>query len=104
MQGRGRIKAWVSRDPGSAAPPSSSLASLPCPGRAAQTGEAPRINGVLDETAWRAAEVIDSFTQQEPHEGQPATDRRCACSTIRATSTSACARVDADWRSAGVFR
>jgi len=43
--------------------------------RAAQTREAPRIDGVLDETAWQAAEVIDSFIQQEPQEGQPATDR-----------------------------
>jgi len=43
--------------------------------RAAQTTEAPHIDGVLDETAWQAAEVIDSFIQQEPQEGQPATDR-----------------------------
>jgi hypothetical protein len=43
--------------------------------RAAQTSEAPSIDGVLDEIAWQAAEIVDSFTQQEPHEGQPATDR-----------------------------
>jgi hypothetical protein len=43
--------------------------------RAAQTSEVPRIDGVLDETAWQTAEAIDTFTQQEPQEGQPATDR-----------------------------
>src|SRR3972149_10902326 len=43
--------------------------------RAAQTSEAPRIDGVLDETAWQTAPAIDTFTQQEPQEGQPATDR-----------------------------
>jgi len=43
--------------------------------RAAQTTEAPRIDGVLDETAWQTAEAIDTFTQQEPQEGLPATDR-----------------------------
>src|SRR3989304_585078 len=43
--------------------------------RAARTTEAPRIDGVLDEAAWQTAEAIDTFTQQEPQEGQPATDR-----------------------------
>jgi len=43
--------------------------------RAAQTTEAPHIDGVLDETAWQAAQLIDSFIQQEPQEGQPATER-----------------------------
>ena len=36
---------------------------------------APRIDGVLDEEVWRSATPIDQFTQQEPHEGEPATER-----------------------------
>ncbi|HEX6164147.1 MAG TPA: DUF5916 domain-containing protein, partial [Vicinamibacterales bacterium] len=31
--------------------------------------------GVLDEAAWSQAQVVDTFVQQEPQEGQPATDR-----------------------------
>jgi hypothetical protein len=42
--------------------------------RAAETSQAPHVDGVLDETAWQTAEAIDTFTQQEPREGQPATD------------------------------
>ena len=38
--------------------------------RAAQTTEAPRIDGVLDGTAWQTAQAIDTFTPQEPREGQ----------------------------------
>jgi len=37
--------------------------------------DAPRIDGVLDEAAWADAPVADGFVQQEPREGQPATDR-----------------------------
>jgi hypothetical protein len=37
--------------------------------------ESPRIDGVLDEAGWAAATVVDQFIQQEPAEGQPATDR-----------------------------
>ncbi len=57
------------------------LTALPATGaekpsvRAVETAEAPNIDGVLDETAWQAAELIDSFVQQEPQEGEPATDR-----------------------------
>ena len=35
----------------------------------------PAIDGVLNDEAWRNAAVIDSFTQQEPVNGQPATER-----------------------------
>jgi len=35
----------------------------------------PLVDGVLDETVWQHATVIDTFTQQEPAEGQPATER-----------------------------
>jgi hypothetical protein len=43
--------------------------------RALATSEAPKIDGVLDEAAWADAEPIDRFVQQEPNEGQPASDR-----------------------------
>ncbi|MFP6571215.1 MAG: hypothetical protein VB674_01240, partial [Vicinamibacterales bacterium] len=35
----------------------------------------PEIDGVLDEPAWANAAVIENFTQQEPNEGEPATER-----------------------------
>lgn len=34
-----------------------------------------KMDGVLDEAAWAAAPIVDTFIQQEPKEGQPATDR-----------------------------
>jgi hypothetical protein len=34
-----------------------------------------RIDGRLDEAAWRSATAITEFTQQAPHEGQPASER-----------------------------
>ena len=37
--------------------------------------DAPRIDGVLDEEAWRTAPAIDQFTQQEPRIGEAATER-----------------------------
>src|SRR4029079_18556807 len=42
---------------------------------ATQAAEAPKIDGVLDEAVWQTASPVDSFIQQEPNEGQPATDR-----------------------------
>ncbi len=39
------------------------------------TDVAPEIDGVLDEQAWAEATIVDSFTQQEPSNGQPATER-----------------------------
>jgi uncharacterized protein DUF5916/cellulose/xylan binding protein with CBM9 domain len=35
----------------------------------------PSIDGVLGEEEWRRATVVDSFTQQEPRDGEPATER-----------------------------
>lgn len=35
----------------------------------------PKIDGVLDEEIWQRAPVIDRFTQQEPKQGEPATER-----------------------------
>ena len=37
--------------------------------------DAPDIDGRLDEAVWRTAAIIDAFTQQEPAEGEPATER-----------------------------
>ncbi|MEQ1911295.1 MAG: DUF5916 domain-containing protein [Vicinamibacterales bacterium] len=42
---------------------------------AVRVSQAPRVDGVLDEAVWREAKVIDTFLQQEPNEGQPASDR-----------------------------
>jgi hypothetical protein len=39
------------------------------------TADAPHIDGVLDEAAWQQAHLVDTFVQQEPNIGQPATDR-----------------------------
>jgi len=36
--------------------------------------EAPVIDGALDDPAWRTAAIIESFTQQEPSEGEPASE------------------------------
>ena len=33
-----------------------------------------RVDGLLDETAWRDAPVASGFRQQEPFEGEPATE------------------------------
>ena len=35
----------------------------------------PMVDGVLDEPVWRDAAMFDSFTQQEPADGAPATER-----------------------------
>jgi hypothetical protein len=42
---------------------------------AVRVEEAPVIDGVLDDAAWRQAVVIDAFVQQEPDEGAPASER-----------------------------
>lgn len=43
--------------------------------RAARATGPIRIDGRLDEAAWASAPVTDAFTQVDPHEGQPATQR-----------------------------
>ena len=40
-----------------------------------RTAEPPRLDGVLEDAEWRNAAVIDEFVQQEPSEGDPATER-----------------------------
>ena len=37
--------------------------------------QGPRVDGSLDEGVWLSAAVIDDFVQQEPSEGDPATER-----------------------------
>lgn len=43
--------------------------------RATRVQQPPRIDGTLEELVWRDAPAVDAFTQQEPREGQPASDR-----------------------------
>jgi Carbohydrate family 9 binding domain-like len=38
-------------------------------------GERPEIDGRVEETVWSIAQPYSTFTQQEPNEGQPATER-----------------------------
>ena len=42
---------------------------------ARRASRAPVIDGVLDDAVWRDAAMMDSFTQQEPTDGAPATER-----------------------------
>ena len=42
---------------------------------ATKVAEGPTVDGVLDEPAWAQAAPVDSFTQIEPAEGQPASER-----------------------------
>src|SRR5512140_273152 len=43
--------------------------------RAVRTRDAIRIDGRLDEAAWATAPVTDGFTQIDPEEGKPASQR-----------------------------
>jgi hypothetical protein len=63
-------------------PPAATPPPLATPGpgerpsiRATRTETAPKIDGSLDETVWQSAAAVDRFVQQEPLEGQPASDR-----------------------------
>ncbi|MGH2567640.1 MAG: DUF5916 domain-containing protein, partial [Bacteroidota bacterium] len=42
---------------------------------AVRTPVAPRIDGILDEPEWRLAQPVTDFTQRDPDEGKPATER-----------------------------
>jgi hypothetical protein len=35
----------------------------------------PRIDGILEDEIWQSAAILDQFTQQEPQEGEPASER-----------------------------
>ncbi|HUR32704.1 MAG TPA: DUF5916 domain-containing protein [Vicinamibacterales bacterium] len=43
--------------------------------QAVRASRAPDIDGMLSDEVWRTAPVVDNFTQQEPVNGQPATER-----------------------------
>ena len=43
--------------------------------QAQRVDKGPLIDGLLDEEVWGLADVIDEFVQQEPAEGEPATER-----------------------------
>ena len=43
--------------------------------RSVRAAAAPRIDGRLDDAAWREAAPLDRFTQRDPDEGAPATER-----------------------------
>ncbi len=43
--------------------------------RASRTVRTPAIDGQLNDEVWAAAEVLTDFTQQDPDEGKPATER-----------------------------
>ena len=56
------------------APVTGAVASKPV-GAAGRTGEAPVIDGRLDENLWQAARPMTGLVQTEPEEGRPATER-----------------------------
>ena len=43
--------------------------------RALQTSERIKVDGKLDEAVWSKAEAVDQFTQRDPEEGQPSSER-----------------------------
>src|SRR3954447_10126606 len=43
--------------------------------QAMRAGRVIEVDGLLIDEAWRSAPMIDSFTQQEPVNGEPATER-----------------------------
>jgi hypothetical protein len=43
--------------------------------KAVRVDQTPKIDGVLDDAVWQQAPIIDQFTQQEPREGEAATER-----------------------------
>jgi hypothetical protein len=42
---------------------------------AVRVDHAPKLDGTLNDLLWQSAKPITEFRQQEPHEGQPATER-----------------------------
>src|SRR5258705_106392 len=39
------------------------------------TPDSPRLDGRLDDPAWQQAPLVTSFTQRDPNEGQPGTEK-----------------------------
>ena len=60
--------------PAAAAAQSDSTRALPV-AHAVRASSAIRLDGNLDEPAWRDAPVTDDFTQIDPEEGKPASQR-----------------------------
>ena len=50
-------------------------AQQPAPVRVSRTSDAPRLDGAPDEPVWLTTDSITDFTQQEPMEGRPASER-----------------------------
>ncbi|MBS1868008.1 MAG: hypothetical protein JSS69_19015, partial [Acidobacteria bacterium] len=42
---------------------------------AVRIDQGPKMDGTLDDPLWQLAKTISDFRQQEPYEGQPATER-----------------------------
>jgi hypothetical protein len=42
---------------------------------AVRVDQTPKIDGILDDQVWQKASLVQEFTQQEPREGAPATER-----------------------------
>lgn len=42
---------------------------------AAKVDTGPKVDGVLDDAVWQTAIPVETFTQQEPNLGQPASER-----------------------------
>src|SRR3989338_3389998 len=61
--------------PGTAAAQVSAGEPEPLRASAAEAGAPPVIDGRLDDDAWQAAPGIGAFTQHEPLEGRPSTER-----------------------------
>ena len=49
--------------------------ALPTVATATEVAESPSIDGFLNEAVWQQAPVMTGFTQREPMDGQPATER-----------------------------
>ena len=49
--------------------------AMPATATATEVTEAPAIDGRLDEAVWRQAAALTGFTQREPSDGQPASER-----------------------------
>src|ERR1035441_8156909 len=43
--------------------------------KAARTDHAPKLDGTLDDPAWKTSPPVDDFRQREPLETQPATEK-----------------------------
>ena len=60
---------------GQTLPPAASSARVPLEIRALRTTQAPVIDGRLSEEPWAQAIPVGDFTQRDPDEGKPATER-----------------------------